>query len=93
MEFKIVEQNMPEDYIITEKYRNMINDENNYSIEEFKKAKEELELIRNNYSDNQEYKNVYIRVNKWVIKFNEIIKKKSLAKIMLRQSFNKLKNN
>lgn len=93
MDFKIVEQNRPKDYLIDEKYRNMINDKNNYTIDEFKIAKDKLKLLLNNYSENVNYIEEKEYINQWIIKFNDIIKQKSLEKIFLKSAFNKLKNN
>lgn len=93
MDFKIVEQNRPKDYLIDEKYINMINDKNNYTIDEFKIAKDKLKLLLNNYSENVNYIEEKEYINQWIIKFNDIIKQKSLEKIFLKSAFNKLKNN
>lgn len=93
MDFKIVEQNRTKDYLIDEKYRNMINNKNNYTIDELKIAKEKLKLLLNNYSENVNYIEEKEYINQWIIKFNDIIKKKSLEKIFLKSAFNKLKNN
>ena len=78
MDFKIEEQNKPKDYLINEKYRNMVNAKNNYSIDEFKICKEELQLLFNNYSENVNYIEEKEYINQWIIKFNHIIKQKSL---------------
>lgn len=76
MDFKIVEQNRPKDYLIDEKYRIMINDKNNYTIDEFKIAKDKLKLLLNNYSENVNYIEEKEYINQWIIKFNDIIKQK-----------------
>lgn len=91
MDFKIEEQNKPKDYLINEKYRNMINDENKYSIEEFDNAKNELVILINNYSQNNNYDEEKKYLNEWILKFNDIIKTKKVHQYINKKTFNKWK--
>jgi hypothetical protein len=79
MDFKIEEKNRPKDYLIDKKYRNMINDENKYSIEEFKDGKTKLTILMKNYSQNIEYNEETKYINDWISKFTNIIKTKKSA--------------
>jgi hypothetical protein len=91
MDFKIEEQNKPKDYIINEKYRNMVNDENKYSIEEFEDGKNELIILMKNYSQNIDYNEEKKCIDVWILKFNDIIKTKKVHNIINKKTLNKWK--
>jgi len=75
MDFKIEEQNKPKDYIINEKYRNMVNDENKYSIEEFeeKKCIDDWILKFNDIIKTKKVHNIINKktLNKWKKEFSK----------------------
>ena len=76
MNFKIEEQNRPKDYLINDKYRDMINNVSKYSVEELLNSKNELVKLMENYSQNDNYDEEKNYINKWILKFNDIIKTK-----------------
>jgi len=76
MDIDIGGPNKPEDYLVNQKYNNMINAKHRYSIDDFEKAKKVLELLSKNYSEKEEYIHIKERYDLCVKIFDEIIKEK-----------------